>query len=301
MMHCDQPSPLNLIASNATIPSKSIMATKQKRQHDTAVPPKNEFAETIQKIAHRYSLFTAFDNFLSMAIASCTQNPAIGKSWYEEEYLETIAKYKDSELRHEFPKAFASLINEMEFRTGSGLGNDVLGEFFEQHISNGRNGQFFTPYHICLFMASISFTEQKNNGDAEIERPLRILDPCCGSGRMLLASHRIQGPEHEYYGIDIDRTCVKMTALNLFLNGMWNSEVMCANALLPNDFVISYHISFLPLGIFKIEEKEKSKLWHMHKYSFEHQGKKQSGSEIILDNTPFSERKKDDSVQLDLF
>ena len=77
------------------------------------------------------------------------------------------------------------------------------------------------------------------------------------------------GWRHEYYGIDVDHTCVKMTAINLFLNGVFHSEVMCADALRPGDFRMSYRISFLPLGIFRIEEKEKSKLWQMYQNTFE--------------------------------
>lgn len=274
------------------------MANKQSRKGKSVALSKNKFAETILSIAHRFSIFSVFDDFLTMSIAACTQNPATKKSWYEDEYLETIAKYKDTELRHEFPKAFAYLVTEMEERTGSSLGNDVLGEFFEQYMCNTRNCQFFTPYHICQFMASITNTEQVAETTKE---PLKILDPSCGSGRMLVASHRIRGTRHEYYCIDIDPTCVKMTALNLFLNGMWNSEVMCANALLPEDFVISYRISLLPFGIFKIEKKENSKLWHMYKNSFPDREATRFSNAIVLDSTPFSERKKDDSIQLDLF
>ena len=279
------------------------MAQKQTSKSNADALSKNKFAETLLSISHRFSLFTVFDDFLTMSIAACTQNPETKKSWYEEEYLETIAKDKDSELRHEFPKAFAYLVTEMEDRVGSSLGNDVLGDFFEQYISNGRNSQFFTPWPVCQFMASITKdnTDKLPDEENEKSRSLRILDPACGSGRMLLASHKINGPGHEYYGIDIDRTCVKMTALNLFLNGVWNSEVMCANALLPDDFVISYHISFLPLGIFKIEEKEKSRLWHLQRDALTADKRKGNGDAIILDPTPFSERKKDDVSQLDLF
>lgn len=275
------------------------MSYKQKRQYNTVALSKNKFAETLQTVAHRFSLFSVFDDFLTMSIAACTQNLHTKKSWYEDEYLETIAKYKDSELRHEFPKAFACLITEMEERTGTSLGNDLLGEFFEQHISNGRNGQFFTPAPICQFMASITHTDRVY--DTGTTEPVRVLDPACGSGRMLLAAHKVNGQGHEYYGIDIDRTCVKMTALNLFLNGVWNSEVMCANALSPEDFVFAYHISFVPLGIFKIEVREKSKLWQLHKNSFPNKESKQTGAGIILDSTPFSERKKEDTTQLGLF
>jgi hypothetical protein len=121
------------------------MASKQNRKATITAPSKNQFAETLLSISRRFSLFSVFDDFLTMAIAACTQNLHTKKSWYEDEYLKTIARYKDAELCHEFPKAFAYLITEMEERVGSSLGNDVLGDFFERYISNGRNGQFFTP------------------------------------------------------------------------------------------------------------------------------------------------------------
>jgi type I restriction-modification system DNA methylase subunit len=255
--------------------------------------PTSAFAQSILSIAHRVSLYIAFDDFLTMAIAAVTQNPGTKLSWYEGEYLQAMEKYKTLEVRHEFPNAFASLIMEMEDRVTDQMGNDVLGEFFETHISNGHNGQFFTPYHVCLMMASFT------GGDttAKHDKPQRVIDPTCGSGRMLLASSRVLGPGHEYYGVDIDATCIKMAALNLFLNGVWISEVMCANALSPFDFRFSYHTSFFPLGIFKIEDKEKSRLWHLYNASFK---KKGSEEQSIVSHIQLSGRQYDGS-QLNLF
>lgn len=277
------------------------MAKKINSKENIVVLSKNTFAETILDISYRFSLHQVFEDFLTMAIAACSQNPVTNVSYYEEDYLSTIATYKDSELRHEFPKAFANLVSEMEDRLDSSMGNDVLGDFFEQHISNGRNGQFFTPYPICQFMASLNMEDAISSDEHSQLKSLKILDPACGSGRMLVASHRLNGPGYQYYGIDIDRTCVKMTALNMFLNGMWNSEVMCANSLMPEDFIISYKISLLPLGIFKVENKEHSLLWNMHRNSFDRKEKHTPGSLITLDQTPFIERTKDNSTQLDLF
>ena len=91
---------------------------------------------------------------------------------------------------------------------------------------------------------------------------------------------------------------MKMAAVNLFFHGMWNCEVMCANALLPGDFVIAYRISGFPLGIFKIEEKEKCRSWHRHNVSFQ---KRPDDESIQLSTIPFHERPKDDGIQMDLF
>lgn len=275
------------------------MAKKTTAKPGATAPSKSVFADILFKIGYRFSLPKVFEDFLTMAIAACTQNLQTKVSWYEDEYLETIAYYKDSELRHEFPNLFAALIIEMEERVGSSQGNDVLGDFFEQHISNGRNGQFYTPFPICEFVAAAICGEVKV--DEPKEEPLRVLDPTCGSGRMLLAAHKRTEMKYEYYGIDIDRTCVKMAALNLFLNGMWDSEIMCADALRPEDFVFSYRISLLPLGIFKIEDKHRSPLWHLHRNSFQRKESIKSGESISFDKTPFNERKKDQSTQLHLF
>ena len=158
-----------------------------------------------------------------------------------------------------FSKLFSVLVEEMEERTGSTTHNDVLGEYYETHMAKKGKSQFFTPWPICQFMAKSSVEE----ADRDEGRPLRILEPACGSGRMLLAIAKEAGPRNEFYGIDIDQACVKMTALNLFLNGVFHSEVMCGDFLLPYDFHGSYVISFLPLGIFRIKEKEKSRLWNL--------------------------------------
>lgn len=153
----------------------------------------------------------------------------------------------------------ACLVDEMTVgKVGNSDSKDILGSFFETHISYGRKGQYFTPEPICTFMAQITCGERND----EFTSPQSIIDPACGSGRMLLASSRILGPMNYYYGIDIEATCVKICIINLFLNGVFRAEVMQANALFPDDFVVSYITSFVPLGIFRITEKEKSPLWN---------------------------------------
>lgn len=256
------------------------------------VPYKQQFFDTLHTLGQRNSLHQFFDDFLTMCICAFSFNPLTKQSNYEEEYLAIISKYKSNSLVELFPKALAQLTMAMEEH----LCTDVLGEFFELHISNGRNGQFFTPEPITDFMNAIVGT------DDETIESLRVLDPACGSGRMLLSCHKRSKGRHKLYGIDVDNTCVKMTVINLFLNGCFNAEIMCANALAPNDFVISYKTSFLPFGIFKITEKEQSPLWHMHQKSFPSmQPKEKLSDKITLSDTPFIERKNRESSQMKLF
>jgi len=227
---------------------------------------KETLASLLKEFEYRYPLRTAFDDFLTLTLCAFSHNPLTGLSHDEELYLQTMEKYKEDSLRHHFPKLLACLTIEMEERNESDMGTDVLGEFYEQHLYRKGASQYFTPWHICSLMAKASTDTIDIHATRE---PLRILDPCCGSGRMLLASAKENGPEHEYYGIDIDHTCVKMTAINLFLNGMFHSEVMCGDALSPDDYRGSYKISFLPFGVFRVAEKENSWLYLLHKNSFQ--------------------------------
>lgn len=66
-----------------------------------------------------------------MAIAGCTQNIETQRSYYEDDYLQTIEYYKDSDLRLEFLGLFTQLVVEIRKRTLAYEGIDVLGKFFE--------------------------------------------------------------------------------------------------------------------------------------------------------------------------
>lgn len=224
---------------------------------------KETFENLLRSFEYRYDLRTVFDDFLTMTMCAFSQNPLTGKSHDEDMYMEAIAKYAKDELRHNFPKMLGALTEEMEDRLGSGTGNDVLGEFYEQNLYRKGASQYFTPWPVCEMLASCLV------GDAEQSKmPKRVLDPTCGSGRTLLAGAKHFGKHNNFYGIDIDHTCVKMAAINLFLNGMFNSEVMWADSLAPDCFFMSYRISFLPFGIFRITEKDNSLLWKLHRNSF---------------------------------
>jgi len=215
------------------------------------------FASLMDSFSYKHDVRTVFDDFLTMALCAFSQNIATGMSYDEDLYMTIIVGYP-KELQPLFSQLLALLTLEMEERFDSRSGNDVLGEFYELNFCRKGSGQFFTPYHICDFMAQITCGDH-----ADTEKPQRIIDPACGSGRTLLAGAKTLGTRHRYYGIDIDHTCVKMTAINLFMNGIFHGEVMWADTMNPNDFRMSYVLSFAPFGVFRIQEKEKSWLWHM--------------------------------------
>ncbi len=223
-----------------------------------------------------YKLMTAFDDFLTMALCACSQNPNTGLSYDEDLYLATVAKYATNPLRHHFPKLFAQLTLEMEARMAEGSSFDILGEFYEEYLARKRLAQTFTPWALAQLVA---MTQRivVSPGD----EPLHIADFGCGSGRLLLAASREFGSQHFYYGIDADETCVKMTALNMLLSGIFKGEVMCADALNLDDFRFSYRTSFMPFGVFRITDKHRSPLWHRQQNSFERKPRDpDSGSQL---------------------
>jgi len=168
-----------------------------------------------------------FADFLEMTVC------ALSLGQMEDRYFEVIKLYNKDEL-HIFSSALAAVFIEME-NDGDGL-KDCFGDFFMEHISYGKAGQFFTPEHICELMALVSCGEIR---DGE-----RIADPCCGSGRTLLAAAKINR-NVRFYGADIDRTCAMMCLVNMCLNGMF-SEVACMNSP-TNQFFCGWQVNPYPI------------------------------------------------------
>lgn len=134
--------------------------------------------------------------------------------------------------------------------------NDPLGELYMRKISKGHMGQYFTPQHVCDLMAQLS-VGISGNGKT-------VLDPACGSGRMLLAAAKIN--RHLlFYGADLDATCCKMAVANMLLQSL-TGEIAHMNSL-SNEFFTGYRISTtLYNGYYfpwykEITKPEESSIW----------------------------------------
>lgn len=135
--------------------------------------------------------------------------------------------------------------------------NDPLGELYMQAISNGHNGQYFTPTPICDMLAIMSLGSNPEPGKT-------VCDCACGSGRMLLAAAKINGHLH-LYGADLDNTCCKMALLNMLLNSL-TGEIAHMNSL-SNEFYTGYKVDtalvdgyHYPYYI-EFNEPEQSRIW----------------------------------------
>ena len=148
-----------------------------------------------------YSSYSVFDDWLDLMLYALQRD--------DPHYLEIVRKYKndlpqDKREIDYFCKAFALLQIEMQKTS-----EDVLGQvYMEWNMSNKYRGQFFTPKHVASMMAQCLAPTGGN-----------ILDPCCGSGVMLVEAIKTmtngQLDNACFCGQDIDLTCVKMCALNL--------------------------------------------------------------------------------------
>lgn len=160
----------------------------------------------------------AFEDFLHVVVC------ALGRPLMEEEYLQTIEKHKAGKRGKRgvdsLAEMFATLVEAMELTR-----QDILGDLFQGGITYGERGQFMTPEPICDMLARLNLPEEKTG----IENRRSVSDPCCGTGRMLLASANVQ-PHWHFVGQDVDLRCVRMTAINLGLRNLYG-HVVWGNSL----------------------------------------------------------------------
>lgn len=185
-------------------------------------PEERDFTKSFEKIAYRYGYNDVFRDFLDMSIC------ALSFGRYEEKYHQVMDKYRNDEVRFEFPKLFALWLTSVaRVYEDTGKPYDLLGEFYMKVVGgNEKTGQFFTPMPVCELMAQIAVGENSN------QQYKSMCDPSCGSGRTLLAAHATSGWNLNYFfGADLDPTCCKMAILNFYAHGMVASEVAHMNSL----------------------------------------------------------------------
>lgn len=173
---------------------------KKKQQYD----PERAGA-AFDKLASRH-ISRSYDEVFYDILDSLLYIATVGKE-FEKEYTAAIELYGKDELE-EFIQFLVDASDDF---------NDVLGEIYEHIQSAGKAsmlGQYFTPQHISDMMAAM--VGVKDNGE-----PMAMADPAgCGSGRNILAMAKHVAAsrwKHQFFGIDIDRVCVKMATINCWL------------------------------------------------------------------------------------
>lgn len=161
----------------------------------------------------RVSRAEAFDDFLVMSVS------ALSGGQMEDQYMDAVKKHTEGEMGSRgcdaIARTFARLVIIMQETR-----HDVLGDLFEGAISHGESQQYLTPEPVAACMARLTTHLARKIHET---RPT-VWDPCCGSGRLLLAAAE-ERPDGVFLGQDIDLRCVQMTCLNLALGNRYGYVV----------------------------------------------------------------------------
>ena len=115
---------------------------------------------------------------------------------------------------------------------------DVLGILYQSLLHEGKksqSGSYYTPSSIVDGIIT-----------DYVKKDSKVLDPCCGTGQFLLAfSHVVENPLN-IYGVDYDKTAIKIARLNIltrFKNKNFVPNIFCKNTLfdIGNNDSFSFH------------------------------------------------------------
>ncbi len=107
---------------------------------------------------------------------------------------------------------------------------DILGLFYQSLLMEGKksqSGSYYTP------------SNKVNDITKDyVKKDSKVLDPCCGTGQFLLAFADIVENPLNIYGIDYDKTAVRIARLNIlirFKNRNFAPNIFCKNTLFDID------------------------------------------------------------------
>lgn len=92
---------------------------------------------------------------------------------------------------------------------------DHLGEMYLDKVVGPsqvqRQGLFLTPMNVAESMAAMTIGETKDK--------VNVLDPCVGTGRLLMAAHK-QAPNASLFGVDVDLRALRIAFTNFAIHGI---------------------------------------------------------------------------------
>ena len=176
--------------------------------------------------------YTVIRDFFELSAISIRNNFDFGPEHanFEKRYMEIAQGYKK-----EYLEGFAKALGLLGAKIRSAVeGNapfaDWAGELYmDSGTSNGKAGQFFTPYSVSQCMARINFPKDEVRAKLgeDPNRVLTIYEPTCGAGGLIVASIDAlneAGVNYSWNAFvdcgDIDPRCVHMTYVTLSLLGV---------------------------------------------------------------------------------
>lgn len=191
---------------------------------------RREIPRMLQTIRDRDYYSVVRDFFELSAIAVRNNVDLTKRDEYEQRYNNTAKKYSKEQLEV-FASCLGLFMGEINAAiNGSGEFRDFAGEIYmDSGTSNGKAGQFFTPYHVSHVMAACTLNrdEVEARFNEDPDHVLTLYEPTCGAGGLVVAAIDVLNRMGVNYAWnvfvdcgDIDPRCVHMTYLTLSLLGV---------------------------------------------------------------------------------
>lgn len=173
------------------------------------------FIKEMNGLCHRWNTWDVWSDWLILT-SSSIYNSVHRDPDVEAEYLKAAGKYNKDEM-DTMSRLLGITIQALE-----GSIHDFLGAtFHELELHNKHIGQFFTPFELCKMMAAMMAPQVPGPG-----RLLKVGEPACGSGSMVLALAEImrerECPQAQvvYYLKDLDHRAFRMAYIQTSLCGL---------------------------------------------------------------------------------
>lgn len=134
--------------------------------------------------------------------------------------------------------------SELDLQPSHLENNDIIGDAYEYLISRfasdagKKAGEFYTPGEVSTLLAKLMMPEPG----------MRICDPTCGSGSLLIKVAREVGSKNfSPYGQEINGSTWALCRMNMFLHEMDNAQIVWGDTLnspglLEGDQLMDFHI-----------------------------------------------------------
>lgn len=216
------------------------------------VSPVEEFIKAFHEMSARYGRSELWYDYIDMhAIALANTCDLRCRDTREEQYNAIVQKYDEKTVQQ-----FAELTAITMTALLENPEQDFLGTVYHNlGLSKSQAGQFFTPYNVGQMMARINMPDSLVLDKSRI---LRVNDPCCGAGCLLLAGYNVMreqlestDPDWDKYVLfvaqDIDPLACKMCYIQMCCIGV-PGVVVVGNSLFPD------------------AERAPTDFWFTHKY-----------------------------------
>lgn len=186
---------------------------------------KKEIIDTLNKMSGRYTLNELFFDACKLMAITLRNTSSIlhDETWekLEKDYINTITRY-DKDTQRKFPELLARIVELFERESFI----DHIGQIYMELFGGNKNlGQCFTPQSIADIIGDVTLKDRLKETNPE-ELPIKISDPACGGGALLLGAMRTlheDGFNYQqkaiFYATDLDPLCCYICYIQCSLSG----------------------------------------------------------------------------------